>query len=127
MPVPRLALQTGLHHKFRPGRHLWPPGPYLGRSGIGEASSVLRIPFVAFAAPPTLAKNIHHLKKRRKFGVYSKSIRHAKYNLKIAVDPKIKLKALRFHKSQLDPRNPISFSSKKIRDEIKHFEYFNIP
>ncbi len=97
---------------------------HLDHIAIGEVArriaDSLHIPFVAFAAPPLLRKNKDHLRKRRKFGVYAKRIRHAEHNIKVPVNRKIKLKALRFHKSQFDTKNPKSLFMKSFMS----FEYF---
>ena len=91
-----------------------------------KAAKKLGVPFVAFAASPRLVKNFHHLKKRRKFGVYSRSIRHAAHDLKIAVDPGIKLKTLRFHVSQIgDPRR-FTRENRGIAKNFLRYEYFRL-
>lgn len=54
----------------------------------------LRARFIVFAAPPRLIKNFHHLKKRRKFGVYAERVVHAPHNMKIDINGTVKLRAL---------------------------------
>lgn len=103
---------------------------HLDHIAIGAVSKkiarTLRVPFIAFAAPPHLIENVHHLKKRRKFGAYSRRLRHRAHNLRIPIDPKIKLKALGYHSSQIESKNPFSWFEKRVMKHILHFEYFVI-
>ena len=78
---------------------------HLDHIAIGKAAKRaakrLKIPFVAFAAPPQIAKNAEIIKSRRAFGKYIKNLKHAKPDTKIKINAKLKRKALAFHKSQI--------------------------
>src|SRR6185503_7662744 len=71
-------------------------------------SKKLGLPLYMFTVPPRLRKNFYQwVKRRRALGKYhTKDIKHGKAEYKVDVGPKIKFKALSFHKSQLDPRSP---------------------
>ncbi len=85
----------------------------------------LKIPFLKFSAPPQLHESMEELKRRRKHGKYLKSLKRQPHDIEIRVDPVKKLKALRFHKSQLDGREPLgSFSAKTVK-QILSREYFS--
>lgn len=89
-----------------------------------KAARELRVPFVAFAASPLIAKHFGRLKKRRKFGVYAKKTVHAAPNLKIKINLKAKFKVLRNHRSQMDGRSPFSSFPRKEVEKILSYEYF---
>lgn len=101
---------------------------HLDHIAIGEISKRiakdLSVHFYAFAAPPQLVRNIEQFKERRKFGVYSKIIRRLKPNLRIAVNSEVKIKTLRFHKSQFSEKDFSDSKMKKLMKKILKFEYF---
>ncbi len=86
----------------------------------------LKVPFIAFAASPHLVKNFRSLEQRRKFGVYSKSVRHAAHDLKIAVNSKIKSKTLRFHRSQIGDVGQFRSENRVIAKNFLRYEYFRV-
>ncbi len=66
----------------------------------------LKLPFYMFTLPPAIAQDaVAWLKLRRKSPHYSNTINFKKPSLKINVNRKIKLRALRCHVSQMDGRN----------------------
>ena len=64
----------------------------------------LRVPFYAFALPPRFAKDaLERLKYRRKKGTYTKGgVEYEKPNVFGKISRQIKLRALRFHASQME-------------------------
>ena len=90
-----------------------------------KTAKKLNVPFLTFSAPPALYKSIEALKRRRKHGKYVKTLKRQPHDIEIKVDPKKKLKALHFHKSQLDAGRPFGeFSAKAVR-QILSKEYFS--
>jgi|SRR5579872_888666 len=90
-----------------------------------QAAKKIRVSFVGCCAPPVLAKNFGKtLLLRRKFGKYSAAVEHVRPNLIIKIDPKVKMKALGFHKSQLDQGNPFNNLGSHGRRQIMNYEYF---
>ena len=92
---------------------------YIGEVGRRLAKSH-SIPFVAFSPQPSMANKMKIFKRRRKYGVYAKKVVHAPHNLKIKSDPRVKLKALRMHKSQ----SPFDHLSKKTILQLASYDYF---
>ena len=64
------------------------------------------------------------LRKRRAFGVYADKLKPLKPTLKIAVDPKIKSKAVSFHKSQIGPAGLYGGMPTKVSNLFTRYEYF---
>jgi LmbE family N-acetylglucosaminyl deacetylase len=91
-----------------------------------RAARQCKIPFMAFSPTPSFAKQFETAKRRRAHGVYATSIHHAPHTIKIKVDPKIKMKALLFHASQMSDKNPFTHFSKKVIREILNYEYFRM-
>ena len=90
-----------------------------------EVAKKLKLPFLTFAAPPALHKSIEALKKRRMHGKYVKTLKPHPHDIEIKVDPKKKLKALQFHKSQLSVEGPFAeFPPKAVRQLLSK-EYFS--
>ena len=85
----------------------------------------LKIPLITFSAPPELHKSIEELKNRRKHGKYVKTLKPSRHDLEIKVSPAKKLKALRFHKSQMDANDPLSKFPAKTRKQVLTREYFS--
>ena len=90
-----------------------------------EVAKELKIPFLSFSATPELHKSIELLKRRRKHGKYVKSLKHRPHDIEIKVNALNKLKALRFHKSQLDPEGPLAEFSPKTVKQLLSKEYFS--
>ncbi len=90
-----------------------------------EVAKKLKIPFLTFSAPPELDKSIELLKKRRKHGKYVKRLKRQPHDIEIKVDQKKKLKALYFHKSQLDAEGPFAEFSAKTVKQLLSREYFS--
>lgn len=84
----------------------------------------LKIPFIAFGAPPSLRNQFKKIKARRRHGKYAKTIKHALPNLKIAIDAKQKFKTLNFHKSQFGESTLSASLPKVIKDGFMVYEYF---
>jgi LmbE family N-acetylglucosaminyl deacetylase len=84
----------------------------------------MKIPHISFQGSPLLLKRSKLMKQRRKEGSYSNNFSYQKPNIIIKIDPKVKLKALHFHKSQLDKSSPFLNIPKKIATEIMSHEYF---
>jgi LmbE family N-acetylglucosaminyl deacetylase len=90
-----------------------------------QVAKKLKIPFLKFSAPPELHKSLEELKRRRKHGKYVKSIKRQPHDIEIKVNPLKKLKALHFHKSQLDREGPLANFSTKAVKQILTREYFS--
>lgn len=85
----------------------------------------LKLPFAAFALPPRFAQNAPvWLKTRRKHGHYGHPIGFLRPNIKISIDGKIKKRALRFHKSQMDSRAAFAGFPKYAVQALFRAEYF---
>ncbi|HSP06650.1 MAG TPA: PIG-L deacetylase family protein, partial [Acidobacteriota bacterium] len=81
-----------------------------------EVARELKVPFLAFSAPPELHKSIEVLKRRRKHGKYVKALKHQTHDIEIPINPTVKLKALRFHKSQHGSKGPFAdFPPKTVK------------
>jgi LmbE family N-acetylglucosaminyl deacetylase len=90
-----------------------------------EVAKKMKVPFLKFTAPPELHKSMEALKRRQKHGKYVKTLKRQPHDIEIKVDPKKKLKALHFHKSQLDAGGPFAeFSAKAVRQLLSK-EYFS--
>ena len=90
-----------------------------------KVAKELKVPFLAFSAPPELHKSMEELKKRRKHGKYVKTLKHGSHDIEIKVNPRKKLKALNFHKSQLDPEGPLAKFPAKTVKQVLTREYFS--
>lgn len=90
-----------------------------------RVANSLKIPLLTFSAPPLLYKSMEDLKKRRRHGVYLKSIPYQPFDIEIKVDPAKKRKALQFHKSQHDDEGPLSKFSASTRNQMLSREYFS--
>ena len=86
----------------------------------------LKVPFLTFSAPPALHKSMEVLKRRRMHGKYVKLLKRQPHDIEIKVDPKKKLKALHFHKSQLDLEGPLAGFSAKTVKQLLSKEYFSL-
>jgi LmbE family N-acetylglucosaminyl deacetylase len=85
----------------------------------------LKIPFAAFTVSPEFRKQrrLEMFLKRRKFGKYAGIPKYRKPTTKIEVDPAIKRKAMRSHKSQLLGRVLGQFSKSSVQ-KMFSYEYF---
>ena len=87
----------------------------------------LNIPLITFSAPPELHKSLEELKNRRKHGKYVKQLKPSSHDIEIKVHAAKKLKALRFHDSQLDRKEPLTNFPTKARKQILTREYYSVP
>ena len=85
----------------------------------------LKIPFYAFSLQPKLIKSAEViLNSREKKNYYLDKVSFKKPNVRVLIDPKIKMRAIHFHKSQLEKKkNPATFS-KFLTSNTKKSEYF---
>ena len=105
---------------------------HLDHIAIGDVSAKiakkLRVPFIAFTMSPKRANAFKKAPrvfiKRRRFGKYAKNIIHAKPNMKVKIDRKIKIKAVGFHKTQLGGKKPFSHFPKQLANEWLSHEYY---
>jgi len=84
-------------------------------------------PFIEFTKPPhTICSNLHeHLMKKRKNGAYRDMVLvNTIPNIKVKIDPKVKLKALSLHKSQFGGLDFYNIFPRKIADHLINYEYF---
>ncbi len=101
---------------------------HIAAGQIAEAvARKLRIPYLAFCMPPALQANQHHLRNRRRHGVYMKNHRSLESpDTVIAIDGKRKFKALKMHKSQLEDGNPFWGLPKSVARAHLRAEYFSV-
>ncbi len=78
--------------------------------------------FASFAAGPIFQKEFEKIKQRRKFGVYIRNPKHLPHTLRVAADPKIKMKAIVCHVSQ----SLFKHFSKKALYEVLHYDFFRV-
>lgn len=105
---------------------------HLDHIAIGDVSTriakKLRIPFIAFAISPRRAQAFKNAPRvfvrRRRFGKYAKNIVHAKPNMKVKIDRRVKIKAVSFHKTQLGGKKPFSHFPKDMANEWLSHEYY---
>ncbi len=79
-----------------------------------------KVPFLAFAASPSLVKEFHLAKLRRSYGAYSKEVVHQGHTLKIKANSKVKKQAFLCHKSQ----DLFAHLSKEIINEVLNYDFF---
>lgn len=92
-----------------------------------EIANNLNLPFFTFSKPPydIYPDFNHHLLKKRKNGSYLKDEKiHKKPNIKITINPTIKLEALKLYESQFEGLNPHNVFPTEIADHILNNEYF---
>ena len=83
------------------------------------------IPYFAFALPPRAAKNAPRwLQHRRRSDCYHHHIVYKKPALRIRVDARHKMRALRFHVSQLEKGSPFTGIPPAVQKEFLSAEYF---
>lgn len=93
-----------------------------------EIANNLNLPFFTFSKPPhELYPDFNnHLLKKRKNGSYLEDDRtHKKPNIKITINPTIKLEALKLYGSQFEGLNPHNVFPTEIADHILNNEYFS--
>lgn len=103
---------------------------HLDHLAIHSVSSRLskrhKIPLFVFTFPEKLIPKVDEwLSVRKKSNFYAKSCPcHRKPDIKILVDPKIKLQALKTHRSQFFLDNPLYHFPKKVAREVLKCECF---
>lgn len=96
----------------------------IGRIGL-RVSRTLRRPYYAFTLPPKLtAKAQTWLKARRRAKTYINTLRFKKPNIRIAIDPRVKKRAIRAHASQMDSPKVYSGYPAWATKELLRAEYF---
>lgn len=93
-----------------------------------EIANNLNLPFFTFSKPPheIYPDFNNHLLKKRKNGSYLEDNKiHKKPNIKITVNPKTKLEALKLYVSQFEGLNPYNVFTNEIADHILNNEYFS--
>jgi N-acetylglucosamine malate deacetylase 2 len=103
---------------------------HLDHIAVGKAASVIaeqfNLPMVYMAPPPCFIKDVEGIKNRRKMGVYQDEIIYEKSNVKIKIDPELKMKALLLHASQISNQDPFENFPKGSRKQILSYEYFSM-
>lgn len=90
-----------------------------------KAARQFRMPCLVFTLSPKVTRHAQSwMKQRRRNPHYIEEFAHAKPDLKIPIDSKVKLRALSFHKSQLDAKNPFAGYPAYAVKEFLSFEYF---
>ncbi len=85
----------------------------------------LKRPFVTFTASGQNPLKIAEvLQGKRRKGRYKAMPKYHKPNLTVAIDPNIKLRALRCHQSQYDVKNPLHDMPPEIAHDMLTHEYF---
>lgn len=85
----------------------------------------LKVPCLAFSLPPKLLpRAAHWLGKRRRAPHYTTAIKYRRPTVRIPIDRTVKLRALRWYKSQLDAKNPFTNFPAPAVTEILKAEYF---
>ncbi len=85
----------------------------------------LNITLLTFALPPKVIPKAHEwLGVRRKSDCYCEVMIYGQPTIKIPIDKKIKLKALKMHKSQFSGRDPLYHFPAKAAKEILAAEWF---
>ena len=90
-----------------------------------QVAKKLKVPFLTFSAPPGFRKSLEALKTRRKHGKYVKMLKHRPHDIEIKIDRLKKMKALHFHKSQLDSEGPFAGLSPETVKQFLSIEYFS--
>ena len=90
-----------------------------------QISKKLRIPFYVFSLAPKLLKAAEaQLNSRTKKDYYLSEVTFTKSNYRISIDPKIKIKAIGLHKSQLENKKTFTGFSKFLAGSHLKYEYF---
>jgi LmbE family N-acetylglucosaminyl deacetylase len=84
----------------------------------------LKIPFLAFSAPPEFIKRFQQIKNRRRNGKYAKTVKHAVPNIKVGVNSARKLESFKFHKSQFGASTMLADFPKSVKKGVMAYEYF---
>ena len=102
---------------------------HLDHVAIGEVAKKIATKldkhFLSFTRPPKLQKEAKHwFRNKRKEGRYLEDFEYRKADIKIPIDGKVKLKAISFHKSQLDGNKPFAKIPKFAAEEMTKAEYY---
>ncbi len=94
-----------------------------------RASAIYGVPFIQFARPPiNICGNFDKLMNvKRRNGIYEDSCgAKVKPNLRVTIDPQVKLNALSCHKSQFAGLDPYKIFPKKVAEHFLKNEYFYV-
>ncbi|OGE80932.1 MAG: hypothetical protein A2826_00195 [Candidatus Doudnabacteria bacterium RIFCSPHIGHO2_01_FULL_43_23] len=85
----------------------------------------LKIPFYAFSLPPRLIKSAEaFLNSKARTDIYLDKVLFKKPDIRVLIDPRVKMKAIRFHKSQLEDKKTFTGFSKFLSGYNLKSEYF---
>lgn len=86
----------------------------------------LHLPFYMITVPPKLRRDFYGWVKQRRVAPHydPKKLTYPLATHRVKVDPKIKLKALSYHKSQLNPKHPYHGYPDWASQELLKAEYF---
>lgn len=103
---------------------------HIAIAGIAiRLADCLKLPLLQFTLPTHLRKSFFDcIKQKRKLGCYTETeqVELTTSLITVDVDPEVKTRAVRFHKSQLAGEDPFAFLPDEIRDEFKTTESFYI-
>jgi LmbE family N-acetylglucosaminyl deacetylase len=95
-------------------------------AAAARVAKKLKIPIATFTLSDAMIKE--RLKRsfvaRRKFGKYAGIPQHRKANIRIKIDPMIKVKAMRNHRSQFGNAGPFPQLPERVRRTMFQYEYF---
>lgn len=90
-----------------------------------QIAAKLQVKLLTFALPPKVIPNAHAwLGVRRKSDCYCEAITSGQPTVKIPIDSKIKLTALKMHKSQFSGHSPLYHFPAEAAEEILAAEWF---
>ncbi|OGZ00310.1 MAG: hypothetical protein A2945_01675 [Candidatus Liptonbacteria bacterium RIFCSPLOWO2_01_FULL_52_25] len=90
-----------------------------------RAAHRLKVPYVAFALSPRFADDATSwLKQRRRHGHYRRSIAFRTPNTTVPINARVKKRALRFHKSQMDGPRFAGFPKYAARELLRAEHFF---
>ncbi len=91
-----------------------------------KTAKSLGIPYAAFSHPPeAVCRNLsEHLSLKRSNGIYKDEILCEAPNLCIAIDPEVKMQALKIYASQFTGLNPNTIFPPAIAEHFLSHEYF---
>jgi len=88
-------------------------------------AKLLKLPFCGFALPPRCCRYANKwLVKRRHASHYHDGLNLARANIRIPIEKKVKLKALSYHRSQLDANDPFAVFPEYYVQETLAADYF---
>lgn len=93
-----------------------------------RVSSVLGVPYAAFALPPEPLRSqlCDVLYRKRKFGSYVDGTEFQEPTHVVAVDKESKLAVIRCHKTQLAGLDPYRIFTEELAEHMLQYEYFRI-